>query len=66
MGLNILVGAWFCTDAVVFLLLGEVLRVLEMVASGLVLLSGGCLDEVGEDEEEEEGIVSLLEFDWTT
>lgn len=52
----------------VFLLLGEVLRVLEMVVSSLVLLSGCCLDEVGEDEEEEEvvGIVSLLEFDWTT
>lgn len=65
-GVNILGGVWLCTEAVVFLLL--VLRALEMMVSGLVLLSGGRLDEVGEDEEEEEvvGIVSLLEFDWTT
>lgn len=60
--MNILVGAWFCTDAVGFLLLGEVLQALEMVVSGLVLLSGGRLDEVGEDEEEEE----VVAFDWTT
>lgn len=55
-GVNTLVVVWFCGDAVVFLL------VLETVASGLVFLSGGRLDEVGDDEEEV-GVVSLLEFD---
>lgn len=34
-----------------------------MVASGLVLLSAGLLGEVGDDEEEEVGVKSLLEFD---
>lgn len=58
-----LVGVWFCSVPVVFLWLGEVLRVLEMVVSGLVLLSGGRLEE--EEEEEVVGTVSLLEFDWT-
>lgn len=41
----------------------------EMVFSGLPLLSGGLLGEVGdedEDEEEETGVVSLLEFDLGT
>lgn len=56
MGANTLVVVWFCGDAVVFLL------VLETAASGLVFLSGGRLDEVGDDEEEV-GVVSLLEFD---
>lgn len=54
----------------VFLSPEEALLVLvEMVASGLVLLSGGRLGEVGDDEEEEEdevGVISLLEFDLTT
>lgn len=42
---------------------------LEMVVSGLVLLSAGLLGEVGDDdddEEEEVGDVSLLEFDLRT
>lgn len=50
----------------VFLSLEETLLILEMVSSGLVLLSGGRLGEVGDGEEEEEdevGVISLLEFD---
>lgn len=58
-----LVAVWFCGVAVVFLSPGETLLILEMVASGLVLLSAGLLGEVGDDEEEEVGVKSLLEFD---
>lgn len=50
----------------VFLSLEDGLLIVEMVASGLVLLSGGRLGEVGDDEEDEEeevGVISLLEFD---
>lgn len=58
---------WFCSVAVVLLSLEETLLTLETVTSGLVLLSGGRLGEIGDDEEEEEvGVVSLLEFDLMT
>lgn len=58
-----LVAVCFCGVAVVFLSPGETLLILEMVASGLVLLSAGLLGVVGDDEEEEVGVKSLLEFD---
>lgn len=50
-------GAWFCGVAEETLLVPE--------TSGLVLLSGGRLGELGDDDEEEEelGVISLLEFD---
>lgn len=61
-GENALVAVWFCEDAVVFLSLEEALLVLEAVASGRVLLSGGRLDEV-EEEDEEVVVDPLLGFD---
>ena len=65
MGANTLAAVWFCGKAVVFLSLADMRLLPDLAASSLALLSGVCLDEVGDDEEEEEevSIISLLEFD---
>lgn len=47
---------------VVFLSGEETLLILETVASGLVLLSGGRLGEAGDEADEEGEAISLLMF----